>query len=735
MTDPYQLLAQPVQRWVHKQGWESLRPIQNAAIEPILNTDDDVILSASTASGKTEAAFLPILSRLISNTEEQESGCQVLYVAPLKALINDQLNRIELMTDGMNIPVTPWHGDISATRKKKFRDKPDGILLITPESIESLMVNHGPHISRIFHALSHVVIDELHSYIGDERGIQLQSLLHRIDIALRRRVPRVGLSATLGDMDIAASFMRPEKKRKVVLINSSDDAEELRIQVRGYESVAPSLEKLALPEEDEEVNEPVENDVFQIAQHLYKTLRGSHNLIFANSRRNVEHYADILRQMCEEHRVPIEFLPHHGSLSKEIREFAEEQIKKSSTPKNIICTSTLEMGIDIGDVGSIAQIESPFEVSAMRQRLGRSGRRGDPPTMRTYIREEELVPMSSVQARLREHTFQASAMTQLLLNKWCEPPLVKGLHLSTMIQQILSIIAQHGGATADQLWKVLTVDGPFSHVEQPVFVDLLKQMGEKQLLMQMTDGALHHGKVGEQIANHYSFYAAFNTPEEFTLLVGGKRIGRLPFDRPLAVHSYLIFAGKRWLVINVDPDKKIIDLKPAKGGNPPIFTGGGGLLHGEIRHEMYRLYCDSTEPTFLNKQSREFIKEGRDFFARNKLKDQWFLQDGKDVHLFFWEGDVIQDTVVALLAYHGVRAENGGIVVTAIETNKDRVINALEELVDYPPKSEEELSREIKNKWIGKFDNFLSDDLLNKSYGSHRFDIEDTLTSLKKKFS
>ncbi|MCK4822974.1 DEAD/DEAH box helicase, partial [bacterium] len=186
MTEPYQLLARPVQRWVHKQGWESLRPIQNAAIEPILNTDDDVILSASTASGKTEAAFLPILSRLINNTEEQESGCQVLYVAPLKALINDQLNRLELMTDGMNIPVTPWHGDISATRKKKFRDKPDGILLITPESIESLMVNHGPHISRIFHALSHVVIDELHSYIGDERGIQLQSLLHRIDVALRR---------------------------------------------------------------------------------------------------------------------------------------------------------------------------------------------------------------------------------------------------------------------------------------------------------------------------------------------------------------------------------------------------------------------------------------------------------------------------------------------------------------------------------------------------------------------
>ncbi|MBL4836249.1 MAG: DEAD/DEAH box helicase, partial [Kordiimonadaceae bacterium] len=194
-----------VQKWIWKQGWGSLRAIQEKAVAPILAKQRDVIIAAATAGGKTEAAFLPVISNCI---EQKNAGFSALYISPLKALINDQARRMEGLCELAELNMTPWHGDISASVKNKALRNPRGLVLITPESLEAMFVRRGSEVASLFGALDYVIIDELHAFIGTERGIQLLSLLSRLERVLKRPIVRIGLSATMGDMNIAAQALR-----------------------------------------------------------------------------------------------------------------------------------------------------------------------------------------------------------------------------------------------------------------------------------------------------------------------------------------------------------------------------------------------------------------------------------------------------------------------------------------------------------------------------------------------
>ena len=227
-------LAPPLQRALWELGWTGLRDSQAAALPLILDTQDDVVISAATAAGKTEAAFLPLLTRLW-NATQPTSGADsaavvqgvILYVAPVKALINDQVERLQHFCERMDIPVYPWHGDVAQTGRKRFFASPRGVVLITPESLESLLFRRGAAVPQIFAALQAVVVDELHAFMGNVRGRQLQSLLHRLEARLGRRVQRIGLSATLGDMGLAADFLRPGLGQAVKLIVSAAEKRSL----------------------------------------------------------------------------------------------------------------------------------------------------------------------------------------------------------------------------------------------------------------------------------------------------------------------------------------------------------------------------------------------------------------------------------------------------------------------------------------------------------------------------
>ncbi|MFQ4139002.1 DEAD/DEAH box helicase [Nodosilinea sp. PGN35] len=706
-----------VQKWIWQQKWPALRPIQEQAIPPILEGEKDVIISAATAGGKTEAAFLPIFSRLM---EENGAGVGTLCVSPLKALINDQFRRLSEIGEQLNMAVTPWHGDIDAGRKKRLLKQPRGILIITPESLEALFVCHGPDIATVFYALNYLVVDELHAFIGTERGKQLQSLMHRVEQVIRRRVPRIGLSATIGDMNLAAEFLRPGKADQVKLIASEEEGQEIQLQVRGYRKAKPALEKQLNLEAGDDSDEAVDSqDEIDIAAHLFRVLRGDTNLIFINSRSEVESYTDRLRRLSEQQRVPNEFLPHHGSLSKDIREEAEQALK-SDKPANVICTTTLEMGIDIGAVKSIAQVGAPFSVSSTRQRLGRSGRKeGDPAIIRFYITEPEVTPTTTLQDSIHPALVQTIAIVNLMVfERWCEPPIVTKLHLSTLIQQVLSLIAQYGGVNALQLYQVLCQTGAFRQVPQEMFIKLLRQLGAKDLIQQTHDGVLILGLKGERLVNHYSFYTAFQTPEEYRIVTPGKTLGTLPIDFPLFEGMYIIFAGHRWKVLAVDAERKVVDVVRAAAGRVPIFSGGGGLIHDKIRQEMYRIYCSEDIPVFLDRTAVNLLNEGRENFFRLGLDNRNVVKDGNQTLLFCWMGSQVVNTICLLLRAQGLEVGIVGVANVVQDVSTESLMEHLETVVKMGPVDVIKLAEIVEDKVSEKHDHFLSNELLCWNYAS-----------------
>ena len=451
MSSEFQLLDPIIQKWVYKQGWSDLRQIQKDSIKPILSEKMDVVISAATAAGKTEGAFLPACTSISSLTD----SVGILYISPLKALINDQYRRLEGLCDMLDISVTAWHGDSSQSNKKQCKKNPQGIVLITPESLESLLIRDAGWVRSAFESLKFIIIDEYHAFIGSERGCHLQSLMHRLECLLERQslpIPRIALSATLGDMDKVGGYLRPNKALPWELIKGSECNNNLKMQIKGY---------VQKPPEDSNIDETEYIDLTpsadqKIAQDLYQTLRGDSHLIFANSRNRTEHFAVMLSDMCIDNIVPNEFFPHHGSLSKELRVELESRLQKENLPTTAICTMTLELGIDIGKVSSIAQVTAPHSVASLRQRMGRSGRRGEPAILRMFIAEDELSSNSHIYDKLRMELLQSIAMIRLLVKeKWYEPADMQLYHFSTLLHQILAVIAQWGGVRADQLWTLL----------------------------------------------------------------------------------------------------------------------------------------------------------------------------------------------------------------------------------------------------------------------------------------
>jgi len=694
------------------QEWAELRDIQERSIREILGGTHDVIITAATASGKTEAAFLPLLTRLM----QVEDGL-VVYISPLKALINDQFGRLTSLCEMLEVPVWPWHGDVSQSTKAKFIKKPSGVLLITPEALEATLCNRGSSLGRIFGNLQAFVIDELHAFIGEERGKQLQSLLHRAEDAVGRRIQRVGLSATLGDMPLAAEFMRPGAGKSTTILQSGSDGNELKLIIKGYIEDIPDNPLL-------EVVGPTSNDA--VVEDLYKVLRGSNNLLFPNTRAMVERYANALRAKCEDAGVPNEFWPHHGSLSREIREETEHALRSREQPATAVCTNTLELGIDIGPVKSVGQVGAPHAVSSLRQRLGRSGRRkGQPAILRVYCVEPELTTSSHLLDELREGFIQSCAMVSLLLEGWFEPPKVDGLHFSTLIQQILSLISQKSGVKPAQAYALLCKTGPFAGVTPADFAELLKHMGKRELLMQESDGTLLHAKRGEVLVNHYTFYAAFAEEAEFRIVTSGRTLGSMPITSPVSEGSFLLFGGKNWRVTQVDIKSRTLMVDPARTGKPPKFTSGGAVVHSTVRAKMRDILASSEPIPFVDAVGAQLLAEARAAFNRTELGEKDIVQQGSRILIFTWMGDAANQALVLALKHAGVECQVEGpiIEVQAGCRNVPILRQILSAIGSSDPIDPQKLLEGADNLVTEKWDWALPAPLLKRAYASLWLDI------------
>lgn len=723
----FELLHEGVRRWVWRQGWTALRDIQESAIPPLLAGTDDVIVAAATAGGKTEAAFLPICSRLAS---ENCPGLGAIYVSPLKALINDQSGRLETLCQGLDLPVHRWHGDVSSTAKARLLADPRGLLLITPESLEALFVIRGGELRRVFDVLRYVVVDELHSFIGVERGRQLQSLMHRLELTVGRRIPRIGLSATLGDMGAAARFLRRGAGEAVRLVTSSRDGRELKVQVRGYVVTPPASEDAS----PADLEGAVSGERLAIADHLYRRLRGQDNLVFANSRAEVELLANLLRRRCERESQPIEFFPHHGSLSKALREEVEEMLH-SSRPASALCTSTLELGIDIGSVESVAQVGAPFSVAALRQRLGRCGRRpADPSVLRVYVTEQQLgEKRAAIQDELRAELVQTIAMIRLLVRSWYEPPVLGSLHLSTLVQQLLSLIAQHNGIRPADAWRILCSTGPFDGLGQEEFASFLRALAAEDMIAQADDGTLLLGGKGERTVEHYSFYAAFQSPEEYRVVADGQVLGTLPVRDSITEGMHIIFAGRRWRVLRVDGEAKAIEVVPSPAGRVPRFRGGAGTVHDRIRQEMRAVYEEADMPPFLDERAQVLLREGREAFVRYALASTAFVAQEGEALYFPWAGDRVMGTVAAALATAGLSVALDGVAITASDESVEDLRDRLEDLfVADPLPDPVALASRVGNKAVEKFHPLLGDELLSRDHASSSLDVGQAAATVRR---
>lgn len=738
----FELLSEPVQKWIWAQKWPSLRDVQEKAIPAILS-GGDVVVSAKTAAGKTEAALLPLMTR-VKRLDNSGQGFSVLYVSPMKALINDQFRRLEGLCGASDVVLNKWHGDVSAGAKARARKRPSGMVLITPESLEALLVRRGAEIKFLFSSVEAIVIDELHAFIGSERGMQLSSILDRIEIATGRdRVDRIGLSATLGDMSLAAEALRPGQGASVTQVLGLDEGNGIKLQIRGYLRGARTP-----PKEDEPADPPIPEDRVAssadrddaaeeeqegsevhpgIADDLFRLLRGDNNLLFAGSRQRVELYADRLRRKCEDNALPNEFFAHHGSLSKAEREDVEIRLRDDPRPTTAVATTTLELGIDIGDVQSVAQIGAGFSVASLRQRLGRSGRRaGNPAILRMFVAEPAADRGGHPLDRLNLDLIQSIAMVECLRDGWCEPPAKLGLHLSTLIHQILAVILQTGGIKPAAAWDILCNKGPFKSVDRPLFADLLRCMAaaENKLIEQSPDRLLMIGENGEKITESHEFYPVFVTEREYRIVHETRTLGTYPLSSPLARGETLIYAGRRWKILDIDDRARAIAVKPSKGGKPPYFSGEGGSTHDTIVAKMKAILLCADQYPYLDSTAAGLLADARGAFAALELSSRPLIRLGEGVLILPWVGSKKLLTLSLALLAGNFEASHAKHAIEVQNCTVEGVQYRLAEMAGGDIPNAEAIAARMAKPAIAKFDQYLSPELMARVTIKERLDHE-----------
>ncbi|MBR3232099.1 MAG: DEAD/DEAH box helicase, partial [Lachnospiraceae bacterium] len=500
-----------IQDYIYRSGWQTLRAVQNAAGDAIFNTDENVLLTASTASGKTEAAFFPILTLL---DEEPSRTVGVLYIAPLKALINDQFGRLNELCEEEGIAVTRWHGDAARSKKRKLLKKPSGILQITPESLESLLINRHMEIPSLFGDLRFIVIDEIHSLLRADRGLQTFCLIERLTKIAGVNPRRIGLSATVGNPELAGKFLAAGSGRGTVIPKFDGGNEVWRLGMEHFYNTAPQADEGKVVSAPTPAAEEATDTAPKAADpgigYIFEHTRGKKCLIFTNSREECESVCQYLRQYCEANHEPDRFLIHHGNLSASYRESAEEEMKDNDSLMSVCATATLELGIDIGRLERAFQIDAPFTVSGFLQRMGRTGRRGDPSEMWFIMREDHQEARAMLPESIPWYLVQGIALVQLYIEeRFVEPPRLDRLPYSLLYHQTMSTLASHGEMTPGELASRVLTLSCFHRISQDDYKVLLRHLIEIDHVNRTENGGLIVGLSGERVVNNYKFYAVF----------------------------------------------------------------------------------------------------------------------------------------------------------------------------------------------------------------------------------
>ena len=643
-----------IQDYIFRSGWKTLRGVQNAAGDAIFNTKDNVLLTASTASGKTEAAFFPILTLL---DEEPSQSVGVLYIAPLKALINDQFGRLNELCEEAGIPVYRWHGDVSQSHKRKLLRKPSGILQITPESLESLMINKHMEIPSLFGDLRFVVIDEIHSLLRGDRGMQTFCLIERMCRLAGCDPRRIGLSATIGNPEEAGKFLAAGSGRPTVIPRFDGGKEVWRLSMEHFFNTDPQADELcedpqteemkdsedhAVPPMDMPIKEPATDTAPKAADpglgYIFEHTRGKKCLIFTNSREECESVCEVLRQYCEANHEPERFLIHHGNLSASYRESAEEEMKDDDSLLSVCATATLELGIDIGKLERAFHIDAPFTVSGFLQRLGRTGRRGEPSEMWFVMRENHPEARAMLPDLIPWYMIQGIALIQLYIEeRFVEPPKADRLPYSLLYHQTMSTLASCGEMTPGELASRVLPLNCFSRVTTEDYRLLLRHLLEIDHINRTENGGLIVGISGERITNNYKFYAVFRENIEYRVHNGSQELGTIV--KPPPVGDKIAIAGRVWVVEEVDHKRREVYCSLVKGNIPAYFGDVAGEIHTRILERMFGVLSEEKTYPYLMSHAAGRLKEARKCFYNAGMENKYLIHlGGRMWALFPWLG-------------------------------------------------------------------------------------------------
>ena len=767
-----------IQDYIYAHDWECLRGIQVAAADAIFNTDCNILLSASTASGKTEAAFFPILTEFYENPPLSVGA---LYIAPLKALINDQFVRLNELCEQADIPVWRWHGDVSASQKARLVKHPSGILQITPESLESLLLHKHGAVGKMFGDLRYIVVDEVHSLLRGDRGGQTMCLIERLSRLSGSNPRRIGLSATIGDPQAVGAFLSAGTNRTTIIPRFNEPKRTWRISMEHFYTTGPQaterdfaamnpddvelvgVEKVvprALSAAGETGKEypvaPQEGRVLskgRLGEHaldtptdvapsvadpgygyLFEYTRGKKCLIFANSREEAEGITTSLRSYCELRHEPDRFLIHHGNLSSTFRETAEELMKDDSFDLTTVTTATLELGIDIGKLERAFQVDAPFTVSSFLQRMGRTGRRDFPPEMWFVVREEEPEPRTLMPDTIPWKLLQAIALVQVYTEeKWVEPPRLDRLPYSLLYHQTMSTLASCGELSPAQLAERVLSLSFFHRVTLDDYRVLLRHLLDADQIQATEAGGLIVGLAGERVINSFKFYAVFQDDEEFSVRCESQELGTVVLPPPPG--ERLAIAGHVWLVEEIDRKRHLVYVSRIKGKVPAYFGECAGDINTKILERMRLALSESHFYPYLMSNARARLTLARRVAQNAGIAEKSLINLGSDTWaLFPWLGSYafmalerfLKLRCGKLLGLRSMKSCKPYYLQFCMDADEKRFYEVLAQAAKIPF-SPMELLYEGEVPYFEKYDLLLPKELIRKGFAYGVLDIEGML--------
>lgn len=708
-----------IQEYIYRKKWTDLREVQVQACSAILDTDDNVIIASGTASGKTEAAFFPILTIL---DKKPSSSVGVLYIGPLKALINDQFVRLNDLLADSELPVWPWHGDIAQTEKKRALKERRGVVQITPESLESLLMRAKGDVSKLFSDLRFVVIDEIHAFMGTDRGLQLICLLSRLENIAGCNPRRIGLSATLNNYDAAMKFLGAgsNHNNRSVVIGSSN--RKVSLCVESFE-VPKDLAKAKRV--DKEYNE-----------FLYKNCHNTKCLIFTNSRSEAEKTIADMKEIASRRHEPDVFFVHHGSISAQLRGEAESALRDTEGPTVTAATLTLELGIDIGDLDLIIQLGAPYTSSSFVQRLGRSGRRTG--KSRMLFVERHSLSVNEGNVLIPWTLLRAIAIIQLYLEeKWVEPFVFKPKPFSVLAHQTLSTLVAYRQLSPPQLAKkVLSLPAFVGSISKEEYQKLLRYMLAKDYIERTEEDEIIIGLEGERLINRRSFYAVFRDEQGYAVYSVRGEVGTL--DICPAVGEVFVLGGRSWKVDTVDERQRKVYVSPLKNKNIPTWYGGTGNIDNRVFQKMREILKTDTVYPYLTARAKNVLNQARQQCKNSHLIDSSLIS--VDDHTFLlcpWVGTKTFRTLKNLLLcglkdslriYDVKEASN--ILSITTELDKIKFLDVLQS-IDVPIEDPDMVLEPERVPKVDKYDTMVPDDLLRVAYLHNEMDVPGAVQVLK----